>query len=140
MKKDAEEAKALLLKGEHTCVLCRSGEIETTTLRGVEPLLRWADEGRDLSGRCAADKAVGKATAFLYQLLKIDFVYTPLISVPAAEVLTKAGIGFEAGLTVPNILNRTKTGFCPMETAVKDIDDPLEALDAIRKKFREMNP
>ena len=36
---------------------------------------------------------------------------------------------------VDAIFNRTNTGFCPMESAVWDIDEPEKAPDAIKKKL-----
>ena len=36
------------------------------------------------------------------------------------------------------IRNRDNTGYCPMETAVLDIDVPAEAVTAIRAKLEEL--
>ena len=87
---------------------------------------------------CAADKVVGKATAFLYCLLQVKAVYTPVISRSAARVLREHGIELVAGIEVDFIWNRRRTGPCPMETAVKDIEDPTEALTAIRETLKTL--
>lgn len=82
---------------------------------------------------------VGRATAYLYVLLRVREVYAQIISRSAAEVLRKYGIGVACEKTVPNIINRKGDGICPFEAAVMEIDDPDRAYDAIREKMREMN-
>ena len=125
MKQDTKQAQALLLANNHTCVLCKGDTILTDDRRGVQPLLELLD--RDLQGFCAADKVVGKAAALLYRLLGIEELYAGVISEPAVAVLQAGGIRIHYGQIVPAIRNRTNTGFCPMETAVWDIDDPVAA-------------
>ena len=128
MNKDLEQAKALLENNEeYTCAACRAGESFASEEHGVRPLMRWLNEGTDLSGASAADRIVGKAAAFLYVLLGVRTVYAPLMSVPARETLCAHGIEAIADAVVPAIRNRTDTGFCPMESAVWDISDPHEA-------------
>ena len=51
---DLERAKEALTTIDCTCALCRDGEVRTTQLRGVAPLLSWLEEG--LSLRCARAK------------------------------------------------------------------------------------
>ncbi len=139
MRADLEKAKKVLTEGNYTCVICRREEIYTDTQRGVKPLMDLLDHGVRISGFCAADKVIGKATAFLYVLLGVRAVYTPVISTSAKEVLLENGIEVEYGEEVEAIKNRTNTGYCPMETAVKNIRQPHIALAAIRKKLRELN-
>lgn len=138
MVKDLQTARELLENGEYTCVLCRDGRIHTATERGVKPLLNWLDSNLDLGQFSAADRVVGRATAFLYRLLGVTAVYARVMSRPAAEVLGAAGIHWEAGQLVDGIINRRGTGPCPFEAAVMDIHDPAEALAAIRKKMEQM--
>ena len=92
----------------------------------------------DFSGYAAADKVVGKATAFLYCLLEVSAVYAPVISQAALEILQARGIHTEYDLCVPAILNRRKSGFCPMETATQNISDPEAALEAIRQTLEKL--
>lgn len=86
MNKDLEQAKALLENNEeYTCAACRAGESFASEEHGVRPLMRWLNEGTDLSGASAADRIVGKAAAFLYVLLGVRTVYAPLMSVPRGK-------------------------------------------------------
>lgn len=136
---DLEIARSHLDSGNYTCVVCRGDEVRFATQRGVKPLLNWLDEGADLSGFSAADKVVGRATAFLYCLLGVTVVYANVMSRPAAQVLRDAGIEARWGKLVEGIINRRGTGPCPFEETVMDITDAGEALTAIRQKMSQMS-
>lgn len=113
-------------------MLCCGEETLTDDRRGVRPLLDFLERSRDWHSYCAADKVVGKAAAFLYQLMGIQALYAHVVSEPAVKVLENAGIALTYGTRVPAIRNRTDTGFCPMETAVWDVQDPEEALTVLK--------
>ncbi len=140
MKNNLENVKKIL--DEHisyTCVIQTKSGVFHSTERGVKPLLSCLESGQDFSGCVAADKVIGKAAAFLYVLLKADAVYANIISGPAKKVLLQYDIEVSYDQEVEAIRNRTNTGYCPMETAVWDIDNPEEALVAIRKKIAELS-
>ncbi len=138
MRTDLEKAKAYLESENCTCVLCKEDSLFHSRHRGVRPLLDFLDSGKDFTGFSAADKVVGKATAFLYCLLNVRAVHAVVLSDAAAEVFSSAGIPFFCETQVPAIRNRTNTGLCPMETATKDIDDPRVALAAIRETLKNL--
>ncbi len=132
-------ARERLVAEDFTCVI-RKDDLEYTTRdRGVKPLVRWLTEGKDLRGFSAADKVVGKATAYLYCLLGVKEVYAHVMSESAARVLEENGISPSQGKLVENIINRQGTGICPFEAAVWDIHTPEAALPAIRAKMEEMH-
>lgn len=134
-----KKAREILELGGYTCVLRKGETVYTATERGVKPLVRWLTEGTNVDCFSAADKVVGKATAYLYVLLGVKEVYAHVMSRSAAEVLEKHGITAEQDKLVENIINRQGTGICPFEAAVLGIDTPEEALTAIRAKMAEMN-
>lgn len=131
---DLELARAELSAGGYTCVLCRDDVIHTATARGVRPLVDWLDSGLNLRGFSAADKVVGRATAFLYVLLGVKAVHALVMSTPARQALEANGIDAACDREVAGIINRRGDGPCPFENAVLGISDPEEALCAIRKK------
>ena len=133
-----ELAKKLLNEQGYTCVLHKDGHVLTATERGVKPLVRWLSEHAQVQGYCAADKVVGKATAYLYVLLGVRAVHAQVMSRSAADVLERHGIRAEQDTLVENIINRTKTGICPFEAAVLEIHTPEEALAAIHQKMDDM--
>ncbi len=135
---DLHRAIALLNTANHTCVLCRGEDCFTSNDRGVKPLLNWLNSGRNLRGFSAADRVVGRATAFLYRLLGVKAVHALVMSTPAREALESGGIAASCDKEVPGIINRRGDGPCPFENAVLGITDAGEALTAIRKKQLQM--
>lgn len=138
MYRDLEKAKTYLKKEDCTCVLCLGDTLFSSRDRGVRPLLTFLESGNDFTGFSAADKVVGKATAFLYCLLGVRALHAGVLSDAAAEVLTQANIPFSCDNRVSAIRNRDNTGPCPMEQATKDISDPLLALAAIRSTLEAL--
>ena len=135
---DLQNAKNVLSDSDFTCVVCCGDIIHTATDRGVAPLLNWMDSGLNLKGFSAADRVVGRATAFLYVLLGVQSVYARVMSRPAAEVLQGHGIECQWGTLTNGIINRKGDGPCPFEAAVMDIRDADLALEAIRRKRKQM--
>ncbi len=139
LSRDLNKAKEILLSGEYTCVLYSDVEFLTSEQRGVKPLVALVESGESFSGFCSADKVIGKATAFLYVLLKVRAVYARVISKSALEVLKSYNVEVQYDNLVENIINRQGDGTCPFEKAVLDISEPSIAYTIIRDKMREMN-
>ncbi len=138
MTTDLTQAKDLLKTGAYTCVLCHDTDLCTSALRGVKPLVVWYHAGREFSRYAAADKVVGRATAFLYLLLGVRELYAAVISRSAYDLLTDNGVEVYADKQVPHIINRAGDGICPFEEAVLHIDDPATAYTAILRKMEEL--
>ncbi len=138
MNYDLLKARELLEENGYTCVVCRETQIHATRDRGVKPLLTWLEQGLQLQGFSAADRVVGRATAFLYVLLSVDAVFAQVMSRPAAAVLKDHGIEVHSGTLVEGIVNRQGDGPCPFEAAVLSIQDPVQALAAIHAKREQM--
>jgi len=128
----------MLETGEYTCVLCHGVRCITTQQRGVKPLVQWLREAKVKPGFSAADRVVGKATAFLYCLLGAKAVYGKVMSRSAKETLEVHNIHVQYTILTEYIENRTKTGMCPFEEAVLDITEPEQALIAIYSKMKEL--
>ncbi len=133
-----EKAVRTLKEGDYTCVICGDNVDYTSTLRGVQPLLTPYEQGKHFAGCAAADRVVGKAAAFLYVLLGVERVYAGIVSKPAKEVFEKYGVGLSYDLLTELIENRTKTGLCPMESAVIDLDEPTGAPARIKETLARL--
>lgn len=79
-------------------------------------------DNANLVGYAVADKIVGKAAMLLVKL-GVSAVYGEVASVSGVEFLRAHGVEVSYGSLVPYIVNRDKTGCCPMEQAVKDATD-----------------
>ena len=126
------------LSEQYTCLLFDEEKCVHSFQRGVAPLLDWIENAEIAPGASAIDKVVGKAAAYLYVLLKVKNVYAFVISQPALEVFKDYGIHVQYDTLVSMIRNRTDTGFCPMETAVRDCKTPEEAYSAIRTALSKL--
>ncbi len=135
---DLEIARERLSSGEFTCVLRKDAQTYASSRRGVKPLVEWLQSGENFQGFSAADKVVGKATAFLYVLLGVKEVYARVVSKSALEVLQKKGVGVEYDTLVENIINRKGDGICPFEAAVLPVKDEKEAYERILTKLKTM--
>ena len=62
-------------------------------------------------------------------------VYGEIMSKPALSVLEKNGIGASCEILIDAIMNRSGDGLCPMEMAVANIDNPLDAKVALQEKL-----
>lgn len=138
MSDNLKKCREILKSGEYTLVLFDGKTLLTDTKRGVKPLLDFLDANTDLSGFSAADKVVGKAAAFLYVLMNAREIYADVISTHALAVFEEHKIPVEYTTLTDKIKNREGTGFCPMETAVLDEENPEKALEKIREKAKEL--
>ena len=136
---DLNTAKLLLEREALTCALVLGSRVHISTHRGVRPLLDCLDSGVDFRGYSAADKVVGKATAYLYVLLRVQALHAKVISQPAMAVLQSHGIAVSYETLVPNIINRRGDGICPFELAVTDCADPDSSYAAILRKMDELH-
>jgi hypothetical protein len=136
MEKDFQKAKEEYNSGKYTLVICKDEDIIKSDVTGIRPVMNLIDSKKDYKGYSAADKIVGRAAAFLYTLLQVKNLYGETMSKGAVEILKNAGIYYEYKTLTDYIENRQKTGMCPMDEAVKDIDNPKDAYEAIRNKIK----
>lgn len=134
---DIEIAKQNL--SGHSICLCKNGEFFTDDGRGISPMMRFIEQGLDLSGYSAADLIVGKAAAMLFVKAEIASVYGAIMSKSAAEFLEKNNVPFSYKELTGKIINRRGDGVCPMEQTVENIDDFDAAYNALREKLKSMN-
>lgn len=115
-----------------SCVIWNEGHITLCRDRGVKDLYALLT-GRPalLSGAMVADKVIGKGAAALMILGRVTDVYADVISRPALELLERQGIEVGYAKLVPNIINRSGTGICPVEQLCIDCDSAEECLPLI---------
>lgn len=128
-----EDLIRILHEGDHSLVIA-NGEVCTFSERGISALYRLLSDDPDfLKGASVADKVVGKGAAALMILGGISELYSDLISEPALALLKTTRIRIEYKEKVPQIRNRTLTGFCPVETLCSDAVTAGECLPLIEK-------
>ena len=119
-----------VVNGERAQVFCE---------RGIKALMGILHSDASLlDGASVADKVVGKAAALLMIKGGVKEVYAELISSRAEEVLRAHGVSLSYGDKCERIVNRAGDGFCPMESAVWDTEDPDEAYILLEKAVKNM--
>lgn len=119
----------LLFAESCSCVIRNSDQLRIFRERGVKDLHRLLkEEPKFLHGAFVADKVVGKAAAALMILGEVKEVFADTISRQALDLLKKSRVEIAYTLEVPHIINRTQTGWCPLETRCRDLKTPKECL------------
>ena len=128
-----------MLHEEHlTCIVKQKKEIYKEYSNGIKPILNLLNCNH-LEDALLADKVIGKAAALLMVYGKISAVHTDILSEHAKKIFDQYKIPYTYDLLVPYIINRTKTGMCPMEETVLNIDDPAIALEKLQQKVKELS-
>ena len=134
------ETRRLFAANEAAVVLVRDGVIGTTENgRGLSPLLNLCDRNpEDVKGAWIVDKVIGKAAAAVCVQFGVKRVHAALMCEPAQDLLKEHGIVFSADKVVPQILNRDKSGLCPLEASVKDLTEVSAMVKALRAKIKQL--
>lgn len=128
-----EDIIRLLHEGKHSLVVS-NGEVRTFDRRGVADLYALLQEDSDfLKGASVADKVVGKAAAALMILGEVGELHADVVSRPALDLFADSAVRVSYGTAVPHIINRTKTGWCPLETCCRYCLTPQDCLVRIEE-------
>ena len=111
-------------------------------LGGIRPHLKAINEhGGDLEGTLMVDKILGRAAAFLVVYSKAAEAITNIVSTPGKQVLEANHLKFSYREEVAHIKMKDGVIFCPFESMVQGISDPVEAYAAIVEKMESFrNP
>ncbi len=132
--KEREKVIGCLFEEQCSLVIRNGDEMRVFRERGVKDLYRlFREEPGFLAGVFIADKVVGKAAAALMILGGAAEVFADVVSSPALAFLRAAGIRTSYTLEVPQILNRTQTGSCPLEERCADAATPEACLEQIEE-------
>ena len=118
----------------HTLCLSKDGVLILDDKRGIAPLLELIASGKDVSGYSAADKVVGKAAAALFIKCGVKQLYAAVLSKGGAKLLESHGVEYVYDTLTDAIINRAGTDACPMEKAVRDIEEIEDMYVAILRE------
>ncbi|MGN1084631.1 MAG: ECF transporter S component [Lachnospiraceae bacterium] len=128
----------LISEGTAVCVVIKGNTIvKTEHGRGIGPTLKLYDSGV-LEGAFVVDKIIGKAAAMILTLGGVKGCYGVTMSAAAVKWLKEHRVHVEYENCVDAIMNRKGDGICPMELTVQEIEEPEEALEAVRNKLAEL--
>ena len=116
MNKQMELAQKCLEEENASLVVVKQEEAKAYFQDGIKDLVQLLKEdSTTLQGTTIADKVVGRAAAALMIKAGVKQLYTTVLSKLAKEILDESAIVYEYGTIVDHVINRTKTGMCPME-------------------------
>lgn len=134
-----ENLKQILNEENLTCLIYKDGQCFKSIERGVKPLVVWYSKKFNFHDAICLDKVVGAATAYLYVLHQVKFLYSKVISKPALDILSRYNIEVSYDILIDNIINRKGDDICPFEKCVMNVQTPKEAYEKIIHKMEEMN-
>jgi len=111
---------------EHSLVLIKDGRVLFSSDRsGLRPLFMCVERFRGKVKGCTLhDKVIGLAAARLIVYSgAVSKAITPVMSAKAKELLEENMVCTDASAVVERILNREKTGQCPMEERALGLDN-----------------
>ncbi|WP_338232366.1 DUF1893 domain-containing protein [Companilactobacillus muriivasis] len=134
------EALDLIKQNKASCVLIKDNEIVHVEIgSGIAPILYSYMTYPDLfEDATIVDKIVGKAAAVISILGKSKETIGLTMSDSAIEYLLNNGRKFRFVNYVQKIQNRERTGICPIEQSVIDIDDPAEAFLSLLNRLQDL--
>lgn len=134
----AEEAIEMIKSGKATCITVNNNKIlKSASPKGISYLLDLYDKD-ELKGVFVADTIIGKAAAMILTQGGAKSCYGYTMSKDAIAWLNNHNIPLKYTNAVTVIQNRKGDGMCPMEDTVKNIDNPEEAIEALKNKVIEL--
>ena len=140
MRLDVNLALKALKRDHLTLAISRGGSIlYTSRNRGVQDLYCLVKHRPEvLMGASAADKVVGKAAAMLYAESGIRELYADNLSRVAESVLRQAGIKVQYRNMIPFVMNRDRSGMCPIEKLATSVDTLEELMAGLNHFYKDM--
>ncbi len=138
-KMDILQSAINLIKEETaTCVVIKDRQIvKTISGQGIAPVIDLYEQDA-LRGAFVADKIIGKAAAMIMVLGGVEEVYGNVMSRAGKEFLEAHNVKVSYGQVIDAISNRAGDGICPMERTVMNIEEPEEALTALKETLTRL--
>ena len=123
---DLEIAKSMLKDNGLSFCIVKDGKVMFVSMSaGIRDILEIVLRN-DIKGSCVADKIIGKAVAMILVEGGVSSAFALNINQSALDVFNGRGIEVQ----YDNLMDRLES-MCQFEKAVKDINDPKQAIDAL---------
>ncbi len=138
-EKRLERAKKALREQIAFAAVLADGTLVTSGKKGIAPMMDLLQEDAGiLRDACVADRVIGRAAALLMEKAGVTAAYGGIVSAHALRAFSRNGIPIQYGGETPYIINQTKTGMCPMEQTVLEIEDADTAYEALQRKLAQL--
>ena len=137
---DLRIAKKELKEKSLSLVIVKNGEILFESFsHGISGFLQAIEKlGKKLEGASMADKIVGRAIALLCIYADVKEVYAETLSRGAKSLFEKYSLCCEWDNLVEKILDTQKIEACPFEKASKQISNPKEAYEKLKRLYETL--
>jgi len=137
---DLRIAKKELKEKSLSLVIVKNGEILFESFsHGISGFLQAIEKlGKKLEGASMADKIVGRAIALLCIYADVKEVYAETLSRGAKSLFEKYSLYYEWDNLVEKILDTQKIEACPFEKASKQISNPKEAYEKLKRLYETL--
>lgn len=131
-----EKAKEILMDEELNFVLISDRGTIKSNDNGIFPIYtNYLQNSEYFLGASVADRVIGNAAAILLVDAGIKELYTVLVGLNAIKILEDAGVDLYCKEVSENILNKDRTGLCPMENLSTDIPPASVLIERIGEFF-----
>ncbi len=122
--KEVINAKSIMIDNGYNLVVVKDETLLfASTDRGIKPIYDvYTKNPQLLKGAYISDRVTGKAAAMILSKANIAGIYTDLISEGAVKIFKDHNIDVVYDKRVDYILNRDKSGSCPIESISKDLE------------------
>ena len=131
-----EEIKNILHEKDASLVVCfANGEVKeyyNDRIIDIKNIL--LEDEKALNGAIVADKVIGKTAGALLAVGGVKEVYADVMSSLIIPIFEENNIKYEYREKVDYIVNKDKTGMCPMENKYKDVKDIKEIYNTVLSK------
>ena len=133
--------KYLTLLENHTCVIIKNEKVEfSSSESGVKPLLDYYRlNGISQIPIIVVDKIMGRGAVLLAKMINASEIVTPIISKDALELANYYKMIVYYDEVVEFIVNRNKTGRCPIEASVLGITDVKDGYNKISETLQRLS-
>lgn len=135
---DADEMLKTLNDNKLSLLVRNHGVTTQHGQRGVQDLLELIqNEPNRLKGAVCADKIIGKAAAALMVVGGVKEVRTNIICEEGKELLEQNGVKIVADEVVPMILNRDRSGQCPIDSKLNEAQTASECVEILKNMLKK---
>ncbi len=137
---DARELLAQLDSAKCSLVVYNNDTTTQYTQRGVRDMYNLVTTRPEaLRGAHVADKIVGMGAAALHITGGVKQLSTHIVTTPALKMLRDAGVEVYFEEEVPYIINRKKTGQCPLDSRLQGLTDAKSCLPVIKQFIEDLD-
>ena len=132
------KGKRLLIENGYTFVALKDGEVYSSCLHGIKPIMSKIIVSNDyFKDYVIIDRVIGRSVAILLIRSGVKAVHAVILSEPAKRLFEDYQIKYSYDELVPYITNHSKDGICSMEASVLDVNDLDSGFQILCQQIKE---